>query len=277
MKKSFVRAQQRREDGRAFRHDLGQHFLRDEALLGALADSIGLDPGEAVLEIGPGDGALTRELCARARAVTAVEADESLLPFLRLLAERAGNLQIIHGDIRKQNLAALCDGLGGDVVAVGNLPYNITTPILQLFWEQRPPIRRMAFMVQKEVAQKLIALPGDPGYCLASLRCRYYCEPRIALEVPASAFTPPPQVDSAFVLLPFRSVLPTANEALLWRLASAGFGLRRKTLANALKGVWPAAAPDLPGALQSLGLSPTVRGEALALEDWVRLTNLCAN
>ena len=193
------------------------------------------------------------------------------------LAEQVGNLTLVSGDVRKQDLAALCAALGGGVVAVGNLPYSITTQILQLFWEQRPPIRRMAFMVQKEVAQKLIARPGEPGYCLASLRCRYYCEPRVALDVPARAFTPPPHVDSAFVLLPFRNAppLPAADEARLWRLATAGFGLRRKTLANALKGVWPATAPDLGEALRSLGLPPTVRGEALALEDWLRLARAC--
>lgn len=276
MKKSFQRAQQRREDGRAFRHDLGQHFLRDERLLHELAEAIELEPDEAVLEIGPGDGALTRELCAAARTVAAVEADESLLPFLRVLAEQAGNLRIIPGDIRKQDLSALCASLGEKVVVAGNLPYSITTPILQLFWERRLPVRRMAFMVQKEVAQKLVAQPGDPGYCLASLRCRYCCEPRVAREVPAGAFTPPPKVDSAFVLLPFREERPLseADEPLLWRLATAGFALRRKTLTNALKGVWPQAAPALADALRDMGLSPSVRGEALTLAQWVRLTDI---
>ncbi len=278
MKKSYQRAQLRRNDGREYRHDLGQHFLRDEALLSSLADAIGLEADETVLEIGPGDGALTRELCARAKAVTAVEADETLIPFLHLLAEQTHNLTVVQGDIRKQNLRELCAALGDRLVVAGNLPYSITTPILQLFFGRKLPIRRMALMVQKEVAQKLIALPGDDAYCLTSLRCRFDCEPRIAAELPASAFTPPPKVDSSFVLLPFRAapIAPIADEALLWRLATAGFGLRRKTLPNALKGVWPTDAIPLAEDMERLSLRADIRGEALTLAQWIGLANLCA-
>lgn len=278
MKKSFERAQRRREDGIAYKHDLGQHFLYDQALLRSLVAMAGVQKTDRVLEIGPGAGTLTSCLCEAAERVVAVEVDESVLPYLRLATEHCDHLEIIHADIRKVDLRQLSATLGEGFLVVANIPYNITTPILDLFWDARLPIRQMNVMIQKEVAQKLVALPGDPAYGLTSVRCRYFCEPKILAEVPASAFTPPPKVDSAFVQLDFRGapVLPVRDVALLWRLIRAGFNQRRKTLLNAARSLPELSADMLRQALDGLGLPAVTRAETLTVEQWITLANALA-
>lgn len=275
MKKSFERAQRRNEQGVQYKHDLGQHFLYDEPLIAELVASTGVTQEDGVLEIGPGSGMLTYCLCESAKRVVAVEVDGDVLPFLRVKTERFDNLQIVHGDIRKLNLRELCESLGENFSVIANIPYNITTPIFDLLWESKLPIRQISVMIQKEVAQKLVAKPSTEAYGLLSVKCQYYCEPRIEAIVPAERFTPPPKVDSAFVHLPMRlsPPMPVTNEALLFRMIKAGFGLRRKTLLNALKGV--VETNKLKAALEAVGLSLTVRGEALDILQWITLANAC--
>ncbi len=277
MKKSFVKARQRREDGQAYKHDLGQHFLNDKDLLRELVASTGVSPSDSVLEIGPGSGMLTGCLCEAAKSVTAVEADHSLMPFLQASLGVYPNVTLVQGDIRHQNLPELCAPLGQDFFVIANIPYNITTPIFELLWESHLPLRQISVMVQKEVAQKLMAQPSDENYGLLSVKCQYYCEPSMGRLVPAQAFTPPPKVDSAFVHLSMRAAppLPVDNERLLFQLVKAGFGMRRKTLVNAIKGVLPLAGEQVVSLLQAKGLSPTVRGEALSVEQWIRFANAC--
>lgn len=258
-----------------YKHDLGQHFIYDTALLRDLVKKAGVTKADRVLEIGPGAGTLTVCLCEAAERVIAVEVDPQVIPFLRVATENFGNVEIIQGDIRKMDLQALSAMLGEAWMVVANIPYNITTPIFDLFWGSGLPVKQMAVMVQKEVADKLTAGPGDGAYGLMSVRCAYYCRAERIAEVPASAFTPPPKVDSTFVNLHFRKEppFPVKNEALLWSLIRAGFGQRRKTLQNALKGV-AALQPGAAGAaLEALGLSQTVRGEALDMETWIALAN----
>ena len=190
VKKSYREAQRPRDGEIRYKHDLGQHFLYDTDLLRSLVQMAGVQKTDRVLEIGPGAGTLTMCLCEAAERVVAVEVDEAVLPFLRVATEPYKNIEIIHGDIRKMNLQAIASILGNDFLVVANIPYNITTPILDLFWGTGLPVRRMAVMVQEEVAHKLIALPGDDAFCLTSLRCRYYCEPTVLAYVPAEAFTP---------------------------------------------------------------------------------------
>ena len=151
-----------------------------------------------------------------------------------------------------------------------------TTPILELLWDGGLPIRQISVMVQKEVADKLLAAPSTPAYSLTSVRCQYRTIPQLVQVVPAECFTPPPKVDSAFVRMDMRAQppAPVADEALLWRMVKAGFGMRRKTLINALKGVVEGEA--VRAALSALGLPETVRGEALAVETWIALANACA-
>jgi 16S rRNA (adenine1518-N6/adenine1519-N6)-dimethyltransferase len=277
LKKSYEKARFRREDGHAFKHDLGQHFLRDEELLISLVASTGVTVDSGVLEIGPGDGALTACLCRAARQVVAVEADESLLPYLRVKLEPYANVALVHGDIRRQNLSALCAPLGRDFFVIANIPYSITTLLLDLLWESKLPIRQISVMIQKEVADKLLATPADEAYGLLSVKCQYYCIPSLERIVLAEAFTPPPKVDSAFVHLAMRREppAPVTDEALLFHLMKSGFAMRRKTLVNALKGAVSLTGDDLREILSAQGLPPTVRGEALTVDQWIAFANAC--
>ena len=256
--------------------DLGQHFLYDMDLLRSLVRNANVKMGDNVLEIGPGAGTLTRALLETGANVVAVEVDDALLPALILLGEEYENLTLIKSDIRKVNLQNL--PFRGEFSVVANIPYSITSQIFDLFWGKDLPIRQISVMVQKEVADKLIAIPGDKAFGLMSVRCRYYCDPQIVALVPANAFTPPPKVDSAFVTLIFRKAPPAKAEdvQLLWRIVNAGYGMRRKTMQNALKGVLPFPADTFQGILESLGLSATVRGEALSVEQWIELSNAIA-
>lgn len=273
MKKSFEKARYRREDGREYKHDLGQHFLYDEALLEKLVLSTGVTEADGVLEIGPGTGMLTQFIAKHARKVVAVETDESLIPFLRLKEQEYPNLQVIHGDIRKQNLAEICAPLGENFFVIANIPYSITTAIFDLLWQSGLPIRQISVMIQKEVADKLMAEPSTSAYGILSVKCQLKCEPTLVEIVPAECFTPPPKVDSAFIHLKMRSepILPVQDEKLLFRMMRAGFNLRRKTLTNALKGT--VDGEQLKAAMEECGLKPTARAEELDVESWIRLSN----
>ncbi|MBN1777199.1 MAG: ribosomal RNA small subunit methyltransferase A [Clostridiales bacterium] len=253
--------------------DLGQHFLYDTELLRSLAQKARI-PGEcSVLEIGAGAGTLTRVLCETASHVTAVEVDEALIPALKRMEREYQNLTVVVSDIRKLNLNEL--SLGGSFIVIGNIPYSITSQIFELFWGKGYPIRQMSVMVQKEVADKLTATPGDKAFGLMSVRCGYYCTAEIIAKVPASAFTPPPKVDSAFVKLTFREAPPepVLDERLFWRIVYAGYRLRRKTLLNALKTVLPFPVEALQDIVRNTNLPATIRGEALSVEQWVALSN----
>ena len=256
-----------------YKHDLGQHFLYDKDLLRSLVQKIDLKSTDHVLEIGAGAGTLTKVLCETAAQVTAVEVDKALLPLLQVLASAYDNLTIIQSDIRRVDMHVLHMGEGFRVVA--NLPYSITSQILDLFWGKNLNVSQMSVMVQKEVADKLIAAPGDKAYGLMSVRCRYYCIPEIVAQVPASAFTPPPKVDSAFVNLVFRQkpLLPEEKEKLFWKLVQASYRLRRKTLINALKTVIPIPPETLAELLKEMGFSATVRGEVFSVAQWIDLVN----
>jgi 16S rRNA (adenine1518-N6/adenine1519-N6)-dimethyltransferase len=256
-----------------YKHDLGQHFLYNVQLLRSLVEKIGLSDADRVLEIGAGAGTLTRILCETAAHVTAVEVDANLIPPLLNLAAMYPNLTVIQQDIRKLDLRALTLGEGFWVVA--NIPYSITSQIFDLFWGSGLPVKRMAVMVQKEVADKLTATTGEHAYGLMSVKCSYYCFPEVVAHVPASAFTPPPKVDSAFVSLAFRDAPPTRvlDEPLLWKLIRAGYGVRRKTLLNALKTAAPIPAESVREVLAQMGLPQTVRGEELSIMQWIDLSN----
>ncbi len=255
------------------KHDLGQHFLYDTELLRSLVGKTALTSDDQVLEIGAGAGTLTRVLCQTAARVTAVEVDGALVPQLMELAAEYPNLTVIRSDIRKLDLREL--KLAEGFLLIANIPYSITSQIFDLFWGKEYPVRQMSVMVQKEVADKLTATPGDKAYGLMSVRCRFYCEPEIIAQVPASAFTPPPKVDSAFVNLTFRSAPPAQvlDEPLLWRLVRASYRLRRKTLLNALKTAVAVPPEALEEILERMALPQSVRGEVLSVGQWIALAN----
>ena len=170
MKKSFERAQRRREEGHGYKHDLGQNFLYDDALLEELVQSTGVTKADSVLEIGPGSGMLTKHLCPHAGKVLAVEVDHDIIPFLKVNTAAFSNLEIVEGDIRKQNLRELCAPLGENFLVIANIPYNITTPIFEALWESGLSIRQISVMIQKEVAEKLMAAPSTAAYGLMSVK-----------------------------------------------------------------------------------------------------------
>ena len=274
-KKSFEQGRRRENSGITYKHDLGQHFLYDEALLRSLVAATGVGKEDCVLEIGPGAGTLTKCLCEAAGKVISVEVDHDVIPFLRLHTEGCDNLTIVEGDVRKLDLAEVCAPLGEGFYVIANIPYNITTPIFELLWESGLPIRQISVMIQKEVADKLMAKPSTAAYGILSVKCQLWCEPSLVEIVPAECFTPPPKVDSAFVRLDMRTEppIPVKDEKLLMRMVKAGFGMRRKTLSNALKGT--VDADKLRTALEVLGLPPNVRGEALSVTEWIALSNAC--
>ena len=276
MKKSFEQARRREGNGIRYKHDLGQHFLYDEALLRSLVAATGVSKEDTVLEIGPGAGTLTKCLCDAAGKVISVEVDQDVIPFLKLATQDKENLTIVDGDIRKLDLEELCRPLGENFYVIANIPYNITTPIFEMLWDSGLPIRQISVMIQKEVADKLMAAPSTDAYGILSVRCQLMSEPSLVEIVPAECFTPPPKVDSAFVRLDMRGEppAPVKDEKLLMRMVKAGFGMRRKTLTNALKGVID--ADTLREALAVCGLSATVRGEALSVLQWIALSNACA-
>lgn len=276
MKKSFENARRRENGGIHYKHDLGQHFLYDEGLLRSLVAATGVTKDDCVLEIGPGAGTLTKCLCEAAGKVIAIEVDHDVIPFLRFNTEGFDNLTIVEGDVRKLDLHEVCAPLGENFYVIANIPYNITTPIFEMLWDSGLPIRQISVMIQKEVGEKLMAAPSTELYGILSVRCQLLCEPSLVQVVPAECFTPPPKVDSAFVRLDMRKEppLPVKDEKLLMRMVKAGFGMRRKTLTNALKGV--VEGEKLRAALEAAGLPANVRGEALSVEQWITLSNFCA-
>lgn len=276
MKKSFENARRRENGGIHYKHDLGQHFLYDEGLLRSLVAATGVTKEDCVLEIGPGAGTLTKCLCEAAGKVIAIEVDHDVIPFLRVNTEGFDNLTIVEGDVRKLDLHEVCAPLGENFYVIANIPYNITTPIFEMLWDSGLPIRQISVMIQKEVGEKLMAAPSTELYGILSVRCQLLCEPSLVQVVPAECFTPPPKVDSAFVRLDMRKEppLPVKDEKLLMRMVKAGFGMRRKTLTNALKGV--VDGEKLRAALEAAGLPANVRGEALSVEQWITLSNFCA-
>ena len=265
------------EFGLATKHRLGQNFLIDNHVIERICELAELAGDERVLEVGPGVGTLTLALLQEAACVTSIEADPELEPVLDAHAADYANFRFIMGDALKVGPEQIEQAAGGEpTVFVANLPYNVAATIILQFFQTMPALKRAVVMVQKEVADKLLAAPSTPAYSLTSVRCQYRTIPQLVQVVPAECFTPPPKVDSAFVRMDMRAQppAPVADEALLWRMVKAGFGMRRKTLINALKGVVESEA--VRAALSALGLPETVRGEALAVETWIALANACA-
>lgn len=262
----------KRHGGAGFRHkhSLGQNFIEDEALLEQLAELSLVGAQDCVLEIGPGFGALTRPLAARAAKVVSLEIDETLLPILRVTLEGCPNARVVQGDVMRTDLAALVrDEFGDDAPlrVAANLPYYITTDVLHKLLSELPNAHSYAVMVQKEVGDKLLSGPCDEGYGPLAILCQYTCEVSRALDVPAACFTPPPRVDSSFMVLRRRQtpLCTPKDEALFLRLIRAAFAMRRKTLLNNLTAGLALTREQAAQAIEEAGLSPAVRGEELSI------------
>ncbi|MBI5442659.1 MAG: ribosomal RNA small subunit methyltransferase A [Deltaproteobacteria bacterium] len=251
------------------RKSLGQHFLSDPEVLRRIVEASGVQPGEAVLEIGPGPGGLTRALSDASAEARALEADERRVEYLAGL--RLPGVRVEHADALEVDYRELARAAGGPFRLVANLPYNISGPLIAKLLRERAAFRSMTVMLQKEVAERLLAPPGTKARGRLSVMTQAFCRIRPVLRVSAGAFRPRPKVDSEVVHLDVleRPVALLDDEATLWRTTAFGFGQRRKMLRNSLK----AAGPTAEDALAAAELSGTERAEELTAEAWIRLAN----
>ncbi len=263
-----------------FQKKFGQNFLIDTRVLEKIMNAAEITKNDFVLEIGPGIGTMTQYLCEHAREVAAVEIDKNLIPILTETLNVYHNVQVIHGDILKIDMKHLVQekNHGNPIKVVANLPYYITTPIIMGLFESHVPIDSITIMVQKEVAERMQAIPGSKDYGALSLAVQYYAEPKIAAHVPPNCFIPRPAVGSAVIRLSRHQEPPVqiANEKLMFALIRASFNQRRKTLVNGLNNAPNIACSkqQILSALQEMDLPANVRGETLTLSQFAQLSNL---
>lgn len=253
------------------RRALGQHFLRDAGIARAIVDLVTPAPADLVVEIGPGEGALTDELARRAGRVIALEVDGALLDRLR---RRLPAVEAVEADARTWDYGMLARPAGGRVLVVGNLPYSVSKPIVAALLEARHALDVMALMLQREVAERLAAPPGGKVYGALSVLTQAVCEVELALRVPPGAFRPPPKVDSAVVRLTPRATprVPPELEPRFREVVRAAFAQRRKMLANALAAGLGLSLGVARTAATTSGVDPGRRAETLTIEDFVSLT-----
>lgn len=255
--------------GRA-KKSLGQHFLQEPAFIERIVDAVDPRPGDQLVEIGPGRGALTLPLLRRHGTLTVIEFDRDLVAPLTRTTASAGELKMLHRDVLEVDFTALAGG--SPLRLVGNLPYNISSPILFHVLDHAAAIVDMHFMLQKEVVDRMAAAPGSKVYGRLSVMLQARCVVVPLFTVPPGAFVPPPKVDSAVVRLIPRPPAETgiANPARFAAVVRAAFGQRRKTLRNALSGLCPETA------IAAAGIDPGTRAERLSVEEFIRLANVPA-
>ena len=263
-----------------FQKKFGQNFLIDTHVLEKIISAAGITKNDCVLEIGPGIGTMTQYLAENAGHVVAVEIDRNLIPILKETLADYDNVTVINEDILRVDIKALAEEYNGGkpIKVVANLPYYITTPIIMGLFESGVPIDNITVMVQKEVADRMKEGPGSKDYGALSLAVQYYAEPEIVANVPPNCFIPRPNVGSAVIRLTRHKEMPVEvkDPALMFRIIRASFNQRRKTLQNGLGN-----APELPytkeqiaAAIAEMGLTPTIRGEALSLAQFAQLSDI---
>ena len=265
--------------GFRFAKSMGQNFLIEGWVPRDTAEVCGADESCGVLEIGPGIGPLTQQLCRRAGKVVSIELDERLYDVLGETMGEFENFTLMKGDAMAVDFPALVAPHFGGLrpLLCANLPYNITTPVLEKCILSRC-FDSITVLIQKAAAERICAKSGAPDYSVFSLQMQYYTDPQIMFEVEPECFFPAPKVTSAVLHCPVRKTPPVevVSEQALWRTVKGGFALRRKTLANSLQSAYPYSKEQLTEVIVSCGLAPTVRGEKLTLEDYARLTNALA-
>lgn len=263
-----------------FQKKFGQNFLIDENVVEKIVREAGVTKDDFVLEIGPGIGTMTQILCENAREVAAVEIDRKLIPILNDTLSEYDNVTIINDDILKVDINKLAEEKNGGrpIKVVANLPYYITTPIIMGLFESHVPLDSITIMVQKEVADRMQTGPGSKDYGALSLAVQFYAKPEIVVNVPPECFMPRPNVGSAVIRLKRHETRPVdvKDEKLMFRIIRASFNQRRKTLANGLNN-----SPEIgytkeqiAAAIEELGRGASIRGEALTLEEFARLSNI---
>ena len=263
-----------------FQKKFGQNFLIDTHVLDKIIRESGVTKDDCVIEIGPGIGTMTQYLCENAREVVAIEIDKNLIPILQDTLSSYDNVTVINEDVLKVDIKKLAEEKNGGkpVKVVANLPYYITTPIIMGLFESHVPIDSITIMVQKEVADRMQEGPGSKEYGALSLAVQYYAKPEIVANVPPNCFMPRPNVGSAVIRLTCHEKTPVEvkDERFMFDIIRASFNQRRKTLVNGLgnAGFLPVTKEQVAAALEKMELSPTIRGEALSLEQFAELSNL---
>jgi 16S rRNA (adenine1518-N6/adenine1519-N6)-dimethyltransferase len=261
-----------------FQKKFGQNFLIDPHVLDKIISAAEITKEDCVLEIGPGIGTMTQYLAENAREVIAVEIDKNLIPILEDTLSSYDNVTVINDDILKVDIAKIVDEKndGKPIKVVANLPYYITTPIIIGLFESHVPLRSITIMVQKEVADRMKVGPGTKDYGALSLAVQYYAKPEIVANVPPNCFIPRPNVGSAVIRLTRYEEPPVQveNERRMFNIIRASFNQRRKTLVNGLVNGGIAKKEEVLDALEKMELSPSVRGEALSLEQFAKLSNI---
>ena len=265
------------EHGFHFSKAKGQNFLIAPWVPQSIAEEAGVDETAGVLEIGPGIGPLTQQLCLRAKKVCAVDLDERLEPILDITVGEFDNLEIIWNDILKLDIPALVAGEfpGLRPMACANLPYYITSPILSVLLEA-DCFDSVTVMVQKEVAQRIAAEPGSADYSAFTVFCQYYAEPTLLFDVPAHCFMPQPKVTSAVIQLQVRKERNwgAMDEGIFFRTVKASFAMRRKKLSNGLASGFPELGKQgAAEVIEAAGFDANVRGETLSIPDFVKIAN----
>ena len=266
-----------------FQKKFGQNFLIDGHVLDKIIAGAGVTKDDMVLEIGPGIGTMTQYLAEAAGKVVAVEIDRNLLPILQETLADYDNVEVIHADVLSLDLEKLVqeENGGRPIKVVANLPYYITTPIIMALFEQHVPLANVTVMVQKEVAARMKSGPGSKDYGALSLAVQYYAEPYIVANVPCNCFMPRPNVDSAVIRLTRYEEPPVQvkDEKMLFKIIRASFNQRRKTLQNGLNNSSELnfTKDQIAAAIAEAGFSPSVRGEALTLEQFAKLTDILLN
>lgn len=263
-----------------FQKKFGQNFLIDTHVLDKIISAAEITKDDLVVEIGPGIGTMTQYLACAAREVVAIEIDKMLIPILQDTLSAYDNVTIINEDVLEVDLNKLAEEKNGGrpVKVVANLPYYITTPIIMGLFENHVPLHSITIMVQKEVADRMRMGPGTKDYGALSLAVQYYAKPYLVANVPQNCFMPRPKIGSAVIKLTVHEEPPVIvkDEKLMFKLIRASFNQRRKTLANGLNN-----SPELhyskeqiAEAIEKLGTSPSIRGEALTLDQFAKLSDI---
>lgn len=262
-----------------FQKKFGQNFLIDTNILEKIIDSAEITKDDCVLEIGPGIGTMTQYLAERAGEVVAVEIDKNLIPILSDTLSAYDNVTIVNEDILKVDINKLCEekNSGKPIKVVANLPYYITTPIIMGLFESHVPLKSITVMVQKEVADRMQVGPGTKDYGALSLAVQFYAKPEVVCQVPPTCFIPKPGVGSAVIRLTRYEEPPVKvqDENKMFAIIRGAFNQRRKTLVNALGNAGINVSKEaVAQAIEDMDLSPTIRGEALTLEQFAKLSDL---
>lgn len=263
-----------------FQKKYGQNFLIDTHVLEKIIEAAGITKDDFVLEIGPGIGTMTQYLCENAREVMAVEIDQNLIPILKDTLASYDNVTVVNEDILKLDIMKVAQEHNGGkpIKVVANLPYYITTPIIMGLFESHVPLESITVMVQKEVADRMQSGPGTKEYGALSLAVQYYAQAEIVANVPPNCFMPRPNVGSAVIRLTCHKENPikVKDEKFMFRVIRASFNQRRKTLQNGLgnDSSLPVTKEQAAKALETMGLSTTIRGERLTLQEFATLSDL---